>query len=225
MQSSSQDRDFSAYNAAQEGRPVRPLAVRAVEAGAVAVEAGTAAVEGRTVEGENADAGALQDAKKPPHRRIAVELGSGIGIEARFLAEHGYEVWTYDTDPAVEPALRELADHHPIRHTTTALESLDQLPVADLLLSCATLSFVPRTGFDALWRTIREAVRPGGMLAIDLFGEQDDWAGTDGTFVSRAEVDELLQGWAHAEVEEKEYDGRSFAGPKHWHTVTVLARR
>lgn len=199
MQCSSKERDFSAYNAAQAGRPVRPLAVRAVEA---------------------------SDAAQPgPSRRTAVELGCGIGIEARYLAEHRYDVWTYDTDPSVEPALRDLGCRHPVNHTTTALESIDQLPVADLLLSCATLSFVPRAGFDHLWRVITRAVRPGGVLAIDLFGERDDWAHTDGTYLTRTELDELLQDWSGAEIEEKEFDGRSFSGPKHWHTFTVLARR
>lgn len=154
-----------------------------------------------------------------------MELGCGIGIEARYLAEHGYEVWTYDTDPSVEPTLRDLGSRYPLHHTTTMLESIARLPAADLLLSCATLSLVPRAGFDHLWHAIARAVRPGGVLAIDLFGERDDWAGTDGTYLTPTELDELLQGWSGAEVEEKEYDGRSFSGPKHWHTFTVLARR
>ena len=36
---------------------------------------------------------------------------------------------------------------------------------------------------------------------------------TDGTFLSRSQVEDLLQGWASAEVEEREYDGHSFGGP------------
>lgn len=195
------DRDFSAYNAAQEGRSLRPLAVRAVQerAGRAGVADGSAGT--------------------------AVELGSGIGIEARYLAEHGYEVWTYDTDPTVERALRSLASRYPIHHTTAALESISELPACDLLLSCATLSFVPREAFDDLWGLITAAVRPGGVLAVDLFGVNDDLARTDGTYLARTEVEKLLEGWTTAEVEEKEYDGRSFSGAKHWHTFTVLAQR
>lgn len=40
MQRRTEDRDFSAYNAAQQGRPVRPLAVRAVDAGTATPSAG-----------------------------------------------------------------------------------------------------------------------------------------------------------------------------------------
>lgn len=213
MQRRTEDRDFSAYNAAQQGRPVRPLAVRAVETAAQGTA--DAAVPHPTGPG----------AADGDERPTAVELGSGIGIEAEFLARQGYEVWTYDADPSVEPALRQLAARHPVHHSTTVLESIADLPSADLLLSCATLFFVPRAAFGGLWRSIVAAVRPGGVLAIDLFGENDDWAVTDGTFLSRSQVEDLLQGWASAEVEEREYDGHSFGGPKHWHTFTVIARR
>lgn len=196
MQRRSSDRDFAAYNAAQAGRPVRPLAKAAV---ALALDG---AGEGR----------------------LAVELGSGAGVEARFLAENGFRVHSYDADPSVEPIAAELAHDLPIIHTTADLEHLSTLPAADLVLSCATLPFVRREAFEALWRVLRGALRPGGILAVDLFGVHDDWAGTDGTYLARHEVEQLLDGLEVLELEESEHDGRSFSGPKHWHTYRVIAR-
>ncbi|WP_245850962.1 class I SAM-dependent methyltransferase [Brachybacterium vulturis] len=155
----------------------------------------------------------------------AVELGSGAGIEARFLAENGVSVHTYDGDRSVAPAMADLARTLPITHTTADLSTLRSLPAADLVLSCATLSFVPRTAFRALWGVVRSALRPGGVLAVDLFGDRDDWAGTEGTFLRRDEVEDLLDGLEVLELVEEERDGRSFSGPKHWHTFRVLARR
>lgn len=155
----------------------------------------------------------------------AVELGSGAGIEARFLAENGVSVHTYDGDPSVAPAMADLARTLPITHTTADLSTLRSLPAADLVLSCATLSLVPRTAFRALWGVVLSALRPGGVLAVDLFGDRDDWAGTDGTFLRRDEVEDLLNVLEVLELVEEERDGRSFGGPKHWHTFRVLARR
>lgn len=60
---------------------------------------------------------------------------------------------------------------------------------------------------------------------MDLFGERDDWAGTDGTYLSREEAEALLDGLEVIELVEEEHDGRSFSGPKHWHPYRVLARR
>lgn len=198
MQSKSADRDFGAYNIAQQGRPVRPLATRAVGAWS-----------------------AFDQMAEP----LALELGAGIGIEAAHLAASGFRVHTYDVDPGVEGAMLALAESHPIRHRTVRLEELTELPEADLILSCATLSFVPREGFADLWQLLRNSLRPGGVLAVDLFGRRDDWAGTDGFYPSRTEVDDLLEGLEVLALDEREHDGRSFAGAKHWHTFQVIARR
>jgi SAM-dependent methyltransferase len=204
MQSRSTDRDFSGYNAAQAERAVRPLAVTAVD------------VARRSAEG-------------PLHATIepgtAVELGCGRGIEARFLAENGFTVHAYDVDPSVSGALAELAAELPVRSAIVDLAEIRTLPGADLILSCAALPFVPRASFDGLWHAAVQALRPQGILAVDLFGERDDWAGTDGTYLTRAEVGTMLDGFEVIELIEEERDGRSFSGPKHWHTYRVLARR
>ncbi|MGP9536604.1 class I SAM-dependent methyltransferase [Brachybacterium sp. AOP43-C2-M15] len=199
MQHCSADRDFSAYNAAQRARPVRPLARRAAELAA--------------------------ECSRTDGPGTAVELGCGIGVEAHFLAENGFTVHTVDGDASVEPAMAALSAERPIHHRTADLAQLRELPPADLLLSCATLPFVPRPAFDALWSTIREALRPCGILAVDLFGDHDDWADTDGTYLSRDDVEGLLDGLEILELTEEERDGRSFSGPKHWHTFQLIARR
>ena len=197
MQSRSEERDFSGYNAAQEARPVRPLAVAAVEA---------------------LDLGPARTA------RTAIELGCGRGIEARFLAENEFAVHTYDADRSVEQLLVELGQVLPITHSTIDLAQITALPSADLVLSCATLPFVRREAFPTLWSIIRESLRPGGVLAVDLFGDRDGWAATDGTFLTRNEVEELLHGLEVVDLVEEEREGRSFGGARHWHTYRVVAR-
>lgn len=211
MQRSSSDRDFAGYNAAQAQRAVRPLAIAAVEA----------AGHGRQGAGHG-----RKGARQPePGRPIAIELGCGSGIEARHLAENGFTVHAYDVDPSVAPVLAELAAVLPVHPEIRDLTEVEALPGADLILACASLPFVRRDAFDRLWAAMREALRAQGVLAVDLFGEHDDWAGTDGTFLSRDEVGALLEGYEVLESTEKERDGRSFSGPKHWHTFRILARR
>lgn len=83
------DRDFSAYNAAQAGRPPRPLARRALAA--------------------------LRERVPAPRRPFAIDLGCGAGIESRFLPENGCEVLAIDRDPSVRPVLDALAQTLPKR--------------------------------------------------------------------------------------------------------------
>ncbi|MGO3293883.1 MAG: hypothetical protein ACTIMB_14405 [Brachybacterium alimentarium] len=141
MQRRSSNRDFSAYNVAQQARPVRPLARRAAELAA--------------------------ECSRTDGPATAVELGCGIGVEARFLAESGFTVHTVDGDASVERPMAALSAQLPIHHTSVDLAQLRELPPADLLLY----------GLEIL------------------------------------------------ELTEEERDGRSFSGPKHWHTFRVIARR
>src|SRR5699024_8658790 len=167
MQRSSSDRDFAGYNAAQAERSVRPLAVAALDA------AGRG--RGGTPHG-------------PRELRVAIELGCGRGIEARHLAENGFTVHAYDVDPSVAPVLAELAAELPVHPEIRDLAEVEELPGTDLILACAALPFVRRGAFVRLWAAMREALRAKGVLAVDLFGGRDDWAGTDGAFLSREVV-------------------------------------
>ncbi|WP_172805635.1 class I SAM-dependent methyltransferase [Brachybacterium avium] len=157
-------------------------------------------------------------------RRTAIDLGCGLGIEARFLVENGYEVHAYDVDPSVVPALEMLAAELPVHPQIIDLAEIEHLPGADLVLACAALPFLRRDAFDGMWSAVVKALRPGAVLAVDLFGVHDDWATTEGTYLSRAEVERLLEGFEVIELTEEQRDGRSFSGPKHWHTFRVLAR-
>lgn len=210
MQRRSSDRDFSGYNAAQAERSVRPLAVAALDAARRRAGVLPRAVTARSTDSE---------------RGTAIDLGCGRGVEARFLAENGYTVHAYDVDPSVAPALAELAAELPVHPEIADLAGIDVLPAADLVLACASLPFVARGSFDALWTVLTTALRPQGILAVDLFGEDDDWAATDGTYLARHEVESLLEGFKVLELTEEQRDGRSFSGPKHWHTFRVLAQR
>lgn len=199
MQPRAEDRDFSSYNAAQHGRRVRPLAVRAVTAHRAATAwAGT-----------------------------AVDLGAGAGIETAYLAEQGYHVHAYDVDASQRDALNALRDRGAgVTVHLGRLEDAGAIPDADIVISCATLSFLTPPAFAAVWSQIRACLKSGGVVAVDLFGERDDWAdSTDGSFVTQEEIDGLIDGFEVIEREEREFDGRSFGGPKHWHVTEVIARR
>jgi hypothetical protein len=65
------------------------------------------------------------------------------------------------------------------------------------------------------------------LIAVDLFGDRDSWAGGDNTmtFHSRGDVDQLLASLDTIDVIEEEKDGPAFSGPKHWHVFHVFARR
>jgi trans-aconitate methyltransferase len=161
----------------------------------------------------------------PP--RCAIDLGCGDGTESLILLEQGWQVLAVDQEPtAIErllartpPALRP--------SLTTQVASFHAMVwrPADLIYAGASLPFCPPQHFDAVWRSLRLTLKPGGRFAGHLFGNRDDWTQQqEMSFQRREEAEALLAGLLIEHMVEVEEDGDSFAGPKHWHFFEVIAR-
>jgi tellurite methyltransferase len=84
--------------------------------------------------------------------------------------------------------------------------------------------------FRTLWKQLRTHLAPGGLLALQLFGDRDEWADggheTEATYHSRAEVDVLTEGLERVFFDEVERDGHTALGDaKHWHIFHMILRR
>lgn len=161
----------------------------------------------------------------------AVDLGCGDGTETHWLLERGWSVTAVDVTPEALDLVRDKADEHRERLEVVLVDLAEYaVPPADLVLASASLPFVPPHAFGALWERLTGAVRPGGVLAVNLFGDRDSWAqpGSDApgmTFHTRAEVERLVGDLVVLDLTEHEYDGPSGAGPKHWHRYDLIGRR
>ncbi|WP_278237392.1 class I SAM-dependent methyltransferase [Isoptericola sp. AK164] len=196
------DEHWDTYNAAQEGRTPRRLCRR------------------------------LLDRAGPGGGRRALDLGAGAGVETAALLHHGWRVLAIDPAPStVERVTATVAPAHRPALTVRRQGVADALPLPplDLVHAAFTLPFVPPADFPAVWDGLRSALRPGGWCGVTLFGPRDAWAADPAlagrlSFHARDELDDLCSGWDVVEVVEQETDGASFGGPKHWHTLEVVAR-
>ncbi|WP_264030627.1 class I SAM-dependent methyltransferase [Cellulosimicrobium sp. SH8] len=192
---------WPAYNAAQRGRPVRDLCRRVL------------------------------DLAGPGDGRLALDLGCGAGVETAAMLDAGWRVVALDPAPGTGDLVREVAGPGDRGRLTVHeagaadVSTLVRPAAVQLVHASYALPHVPRLAFDDAWRQVRAALSPGGWLAVDLFGDRDSWVGAqDETFLSRAEVDDLLAGLDVVVLDEVEEDGEAFSGPKHWHTYAVVAR-
>jgi SAM-dependent methyltransferase len=124
-------------------------------------------------------------------RGLVVELGCGSGLLSRHLVDAGHRVVATDASPAMLELARDLVpDAEEIR---ALVLPDDPIPPADAIVSVGhVLSYLPDA--DAIERAlvaIAKALRPGGIMALDLcdleWGEArrataplgragDDWA-------------------------------------------------
>jgi SAM-dependent methyltransferase len=159
---------------------------------------------------------------------LAVEIGFGDGTETLALLADGWRVLAVDPTPEARDVLlarvpSDAEDRLEVR--TRSADGLD-LPRFDLIYAGFALSFLERQAFGRFWTEVRAAVRPGGFIVVNVFGEKDTWAGDAYmTFATRAEVERMVAGLEVLALDEEDADGTSFVGDKHWHVFDIVARR
>ena len=187
------------YNAAQQGREVRPLCREVMELAG------------------------------PGAGRQAVDLGCGLGLETRALLRAGWRVHAVDGEPGTGDRVLTTTrgcDRSRLTVEVRRFADLAALPPADLVYAGYSLPFADPGDFGRLWAVVRGSLRPGGWFAANLFGDRDAWAGTmHGTFLALSEVRQHLDGLQIVELHEEDGPGSSYRGPKHWHAFHVIARR
>lgn len=185
----------------------------------------------------------IQGAERPPHPRLvktlelistpgrALDLGAGGGRDSRELLKRGWVVDAVDSSPTSTELLQKLQKEFPGRLHVIAskFEALVLKSRAyDLISGSYSLPFCQPKVFVSFWSQLKRALRPGGLISVDLFGTHDTWniVGKDMTFVSRVQVEDLTRGLKVLTLAEEEYDGETFSGQqKHWHLFSLIARR
>jgi SAM-dependent methyltransferase len=98
---------------------------------------------------------------------LVLELGCGSGLLTRYLLDAGHRVIATDASPAMLELAAEYAAEADVRRLVLPD---DPLPDADAVVSIGhVLSYLPTA--EAIERALTDAaraVRPGGLLAIDL---------------------------------------------------------
>jgi trans-aconitate methyltransferase len=157
--------------------------------------------------------------------RLALDLGSGVGVETALLLDRGWRVLAVDGDREAMDSLRARFPTERLVTATRAFADLDELPELSLVHAAWSLPYAGRH-LPRLWDRLLAALVPGGWLGCDLFGERDTTADADD--IARLTDDEIaryLGPFDVAQHDVEEADGTAYSGPQHWHVHSVVARR
>ena len=145
---------------------------------------------------------------------LVVEVGCGSGLLTRHLLDAGHRVIATDASPAMLDLARSYAPDA-VEHRVVALPE-DPLPECDALVSTGhALSYVPdRATLEAALVACARALRPGGVLALDL----EDLSTRDAQ-MARPSTPWLGDDWAMILERRSE-------GPEHFaRDMTIFTRR
>jgi SAM-dependent methyltransferase len=117
----------------------------------------------------------LMEGKAPG---VAIDLGCGSGPETRELLRRGWHVHAVDADPDGLDLLREsVPSDYTSRLEThvTKFEAFD-FPTCDFIWAGWAFPYCKADEWPLLVQRATSAVRPGGRIAGDVFGNKHAWA-------------------------------------------------
>src|SRR5690606_23230616 len=115
----------------------------------------------------------------PGDRRFAIDLGCGNGRVTIELLRRGWRVLAVDAEQSAIDGLLARPDLPAGAAPETLVARFDtiDLPSADLVNSSFALPLVPPADFPVLWDRILAALRSGGRVSCQLYGDRDSWVG------------------------------------------------
>jgi SAM-dependent methyltransferase len=160
-------------------------------------------------------------------RGTVLDVGCGTGENLLYLAGRGHEAWGIDFVPvAIERAKAKAAGRKINAHfiVGNALELNKLERQFDTVIDCGLFHTFADEERPVFVRSLAEALRPGGLLHILCFSDEEP--GTDGPRrVSQQEIRDAFQdGWKVHRIEPTQFDsiprpdGPKFTpgGPKAW---------
>jgi SAM-dependent methyltransferase len=158
-----------------------------------------------------------------------VDLGCGIGRDALPLLAMGHHLQAIDQE---EAALARLCQACPSGDRARLVPVVARFEDAvwdlvDLAVSSFALPFCPPDRFAALWATIGARLAPGGRIACQLLGPQDDFAGRAGvTIHAQDEVAALAAAYRVEHLHEERSDAVTPRGrAKRWHLFHLVLKK
>jgi len=164
---------------------------------------------------------------------FAVDIGCGEGRDTAELVRRGWRVLAIDGEPEAiarlqaRPEIQAAIAQHLLETRVQRFEELTLPANVDLINASFCLPFCPPAVFPDLWQRLTNALRPGGRMCGQLFGDRDSWAIYDPmTHHTRAQVEALLHPFTIEMLEEEAHPGKTAMGEdKFWHIFHWVIRK
>lgn len=154
----------------------------------------------------------------------ALDLGAGALVESKLLLSKNFEEVT-----AVDIVPFEKLDNPRFHFIESSFENFSfPKNKFDIVNANLALPFTKPESFNKVWLEMKDSIVKNGIFSGQLFGVNDGWNvdGSEMTFHTKTQVEELLSGFAIKKLEEIEKIAPLVSGgDKHWHIFAIIAEK
>lgn len=162
--------------------------------------------------------------------RTAIDLGCGVGKDTAHMVKNNWKVTAIDAEKTAEEFLKKKIPSEKLDQVNFVVSKYEDYLFSEkvkLINASYALPFCSPKNLGDVMQRITQAISVGGRFAGHFFGPEDSGSKDDSmTFLTKKEV---LQFFADSFViehfEEKEWDGISGSGAKHWHVFDIIAKK
>lgn len=157
----------------------------------------------------------------------AIDLGAGDLKNTKYLLEQGFDVTAVDKHPIIEEAGKNLQQEK-LHVFKTSFEDFDfPKNEYDLVNAMYSLPFVSPEQFNSVFEKVKNSLKKGGVLCMQLFGANHAWAQNPSmTFHTAEQARELLKDLEIIRFKEIEKEAGGADGIlKHWHFFRIITRK
>ena len=171
-------------------------------------------------------------------KKIAIDIGCGSsGRNTLYLLSKGYRVLAVDQLQAIKMMReKDILESYQDKLVTLATDISDifyEFHPANIISCTYVLPFIPPEKYQRIFDLLKASLKPGGYLAIDFFGLDDDWAKDSEkkgkmTFHTSESINDMfsLDEFKFIHHHEKHKNGNTAEGQqKNWHVFHILLQK
>lgn len=159
----------------------------------------------------------------------ALDLGCGAGIDAKYMAENGFQVEAIDLVKESIEQTKKICKNLSVFAIQTNITDFKIKPKKYLIIVCRnTLPFLTKKEAEKILGNIQKGLRKRGVFIFGLFGPEDDWAKShpEMSFWTVEELKKLLPDMEFIKIIEERETGSAASGEvKFWHKIQGIARK
>ncbi|MFA5297335.1 MAG: class I SAM-dependent methyltransferase [Lutibacter sp.] len=166
--------------------------------------------------------------KKGEVSGLALDLGCGAGVDAKYLAENGFKVIAVDNNIDAINKTKKVCEGLDVEVIESNITNFKIEPEKySLIIAWNTLPFLKKEETKQILKNIKKGLKKDGLFVFYILGEKDGWSNKKNmSFWNLDEFEKFMKGAQFVELYEKRKQEPAATGQsKFWNSIRGVIKK